>query len=94
MQPQICGFPILCFFNLLVSTVFPPYSGEIVCLQKSHELRLLSSVTINCQVTKIVMNSVSQMSKVSRIVFLIVKMAKTFVWIVKIVVNCQELSKL
>ena len=51
--------------------------------QTSQELRMLSSVTINCQVTKIVMNSgsqlselsvsVSQMSLVSRIVFFIVK---------------------
>ena len=73
-----CGFPSLFFFNLLVSIDFPPYSGEIVCLQTTQELRLLSSVTINCQVTKIVMNSVSQMSQLSRIVF---------------VQNCQKLSK-
>ena len=31
-------------------------------LQTSQELRMLSSVTINCQVTKIVMNSGSQLS--------------------------------
>ena len=51
----------------------------------SQELRMLSSVTINCQITKIVMNSgsqlselysVSQMSQVSRIVFSIVKWQK------------------
>ena len=47
--------------------------------ETSQELRLLSSVTINCQVTNIVMN---------------VKMAKAIVWIVKIVVNCKKLSKL
>merc|ERR1711989_221470 len=45
--------------------------------QTSQELRMLSSVTLDCQVTKIVMNSgsqlsVSQMSQVSRIVFVIV----------------------
>ena len=33
----------------------------------SQELRMLSSVTINCQVTKIVMNSGSQLSQVFRI---------------------------
>ena len=57
-------------------------------LQTSQELRMLSSVTINCQLTKIVMNSgsqlsellsVSQMSQVSRIVFSIVKMVKAIV---------------
>ena len=32
-------------------------------LQTSQELRLLSSVTINCQITKIVMNSGSQLSE-------------------------------
>ena len=32
------------------------------CHQTSQELRMLSSVTINCQVTKIVMNSGSQLS--------------------------------
>ena len=31
--------------------------------QTSQELRMLSSVTINCQVTKIVMNSGSQLSE-------------------------------
>ena len=32
------------------------------CKKTSQELRMLSSVTINCQVTKIVMNSGSQLS--------------------------------
>ena len=32
-------------------------------LQTSQELRMLSSVTLNCQITKIVMNSVSQLSE-------------------------------
>ena len=32
-------------------------------LKTSQELRMLSSVTINCQVTKIVMNSGSQFSE-------------------------------
>ena len=50
----------------------------VYCSVTSQELRMLSSVTINCQLTKIVMNSgsqlsellsVSQMSLVSRIVF-------------------------
>ena len=46
-------------------------------IETSQELRMLSSVTLKCQVTKIVMNSgsqlsVSQMSQVSMIVFVIV----------------------
>ena len=69
------------------------------------ELWMLSSVTLNCQATKIVMDSVcqlselksvSQMSQVSRIVFAIVKLVK----IVKMVEKfrnkihiCQKLSK-
>ena len=32
-------------------------------LKRSQELRMLSSVTINCQITKIVMNSGSQLSE-------------------------------
>ena len=58
----------------------------------SHELQLLSSFTINCQVTKVVMNSLYQMSKFSRIFFSSVDMTNTFVWIVKILVNCLKLS--
>ena len=34
-------------------------------MQTSQELRMLSSVTLNCQVTKIVMNSGSQLSDIS-----------------------------
>ena len=50
-------------------------------MKKSQEWRMLSSVTLNCQATKIVMNSgsqlselelVSQMSQVSGIVFVTV----------------------
>ena len=60
-------------------------------IKTSQELRMLSSFTINCQVTKIVMNSgsqwsellsVSQMSQVSKIVFSIVKIRKIIVKIV------------
>ena len=51
-------------------------------LETAQELRMLSSVTLDCQVTNIVMNSgsqlsefesVSQISQVSRIVFVIVQ---------------------
>ena len=35
----------------------------IKSVQTSQELRMLSSVTINCQITKIVMNSGSQLSE-------------------------------
>ena len=33
------------------------------CWKTSQELRMLSSVTLNCQVTKIIMNSGSQLSE-------------------------------
>ena len=56
--------------------------GQIFALRiKLQELLMLSSVTLNCQATKVVMNSgsqlselkfVSQMSQVSGIVFVIV----------------------
>ena len=36
---------------------------HVMCIQTSQELRMLSSVTINCQVTKIVSNSSSQLSE-------------------------------
>ena len=53
--------------------------------ETSQELRMLSSVTLNCQITKIVMNScsqlselqsVSQMSQIPRIVVKTVKISK------------------
>ena len=44
-------------------------SQDYLWNQTSQELRMLSSVTLNFQVTKIVMNSGSQMSQVSWIVF-------------------------
>ena len=77
-----------------------PWSGGMAYSSKgctglklNKELQMLSSVTLNCQVTKIVMNSgflsVSQMSKVSRIVFAIVKMVKTC----KNCLNCQKKIK-
>ena len=37
--------------------------GEVDVDETSQELRMLSSVTINCQITKIVMNSGSQLSE-------------------------------
>ena len=39
------------------------YQKCLHCHKTSQELRMLSSVTINCQVTKIVMNSGSQLSE-------------------------------
>ena len=68
--------------------------------QTSQELQILSSVTIDCQVPKIVMNSgsqlselqsVSQMSQVSRTVFS--KLSK-IVFIVSVVKNYQKLPKI
>ena len=40
-----------------------PNGTLVVNIQTSQELRMLSSVTINCQITKIVMNSGSQLSE-------------------------------
>ena len=40
-----------------------PNDGGGVRTETSQELRMLSSVTIDCQVTKIVMNSGSQLSE-------------------------------
>ena len=37
--------------------------GGVMMMKTSQELRMLSSVTINCQITKIVMNSGSQLSE-------------------------------
>ena len=42
----------------------------IVCKKTSQELRMLSSVTLYCQVTKIVMNSQSQSLGLSLLLFL------------------------
>ena len=39
------------------------YTDEVSQAKTSQELRMLSSVTINCQITKIVMNSGSQLSE-------------------------------
>ena len=52
------------FADLHISAVtkylVPNYSWDD---KTSQELRMLSSVTINCQITKIVMNSGSQLSE-------------------------------
>ena len=56
--------------------------------ETSQELRMLSSVTLDCQVTKIVMNSGSQLSDNLCCCFLFV------VKIVKIVNNCKKNQKL
>ena len=39
------------------------HSNRVVSVKTSQELRMLSNVTLNCQVTKIVMNSGSQLSE-------------------------------
>ena len=77
-----------CWPNFQLVLVAPP------SVQTSQELRMLSSITLNCQVTKIVMDlgsqlSVSQMSQVSRIVIVIVQWSKLskMVKIVKTVKN-------
>ena len=47
---------------LLALTRSKNYPNKALIMKTSQELRMLSSVTINCQVTKIVMNSGSQLS--------------------------------
>ena len=41
--------------------IFVSHASHGVGVKTSQELRMLSSVTINCQITKIVMNSGSQL---------------------------------
>ena len=53
-----CGF-----WDKSNSSNSPFHHGATVFTQTSQELRMLSSVTINCQITKIVMNSGSQLSE-------------------------------
>ena len=58
-QSQVVELPEDFAFNLTNN-----YVCVEVCMSKiSQELRMLSSVTLNCQVTKIVMNSGSQLSE-------------------------------
>ena len=59
---------IIVALNLeLAATIGPIYNAycNVYCNinKTSQELRMLSSVTLNCQVTKIVMNSGSQLSE-------------------------------
>ena len=62
----VCGGDLRCFFMGQFCRKFTHLLSvtQNVCSVKktSQELRMLSSVTINCQVTKIVMNSGSQLS--------------------------------
>ena len=56
------------FFGILSQLRFPqyqPFSPKKwdFFMKTSQKLRMLSSVTINCQITKIVMNSGSQLSE-------------------------------
>ena len=61
-------------FGICVHLMFATLLGKVCTFEKvkaivllitktSQELRMLSSVTINCQITKIVMNSGSQLSE-------------------------------
>ena len=52
---------LLCWLHCSIYTLSNGIAAFI--FQTSQELRMLSSVTINCQVTKIVMNSGSQLSE-------------------------------
>ena len=48
--------------SLSLSIFYHVMSSDLNVKKTSQELRMLSSVTINCQVTKIVMNPGSQLS--------------------------------
>ena len=50
-------------FNAIFFKQKPDHLFNQIFIKTSQELRMLSSVTINCQVTKIVMNSGSQLSE-------------------------------
>ena len=84
---------IFCNFLLFLTS---PLICHIVCLwsiifvlKTSQELRMLSSVTINCQVTKIVMNSGSQLSEMSTMSLLVIVGIELFqlcVWLSSLLV--------
>ena len=59
MTKVFVAFPETCRHPGIVAKVLWPSLNS----KTSQELRMLSSVTINCQVTKIVMNSGSQLSE-------------------------------
>ena len=46
-----------------IDTTMNKRQGEVFLQKTSQELRMLSSVTINCQITKIAMHSGSQLSE-------------------------------
>ena len=48
-------------YDRIIQTI--SYMRVLQYMKTSQELRMLSSVTINCQTTKIVMNSGSQLSE-------------------------------
>ena len=64
--PQVSQFFSVCLVCPTYSHCWPHWtwrgSRKGAPLKTSQELRMLSSVTINCQITKIVMNSGSQLS--------------------------------
>ena len=61
-QEFICCFLYIVLMFYLTALIKRPHSESSSLERKtSQELRMLSSVTINCQITKIVMNSDSQL---------------------------------
>ena len=60
-KPDKCKIMIMC--GLMIFNKKYNYVWFDDFQQTSQELRMLSSVTINCQITKIVMNSGSQLSE-------------------------------
>ena len=64
-----------------------------VSIKTSQELRMLSSVTLDCQVTKTAMNSGSQLSELSSESQKSLGLSK-LPEIVKVVTNCQRCQKL
>ena len=58
---EVIGAGTAIYGSVSAGREFWPF--RVICFQTSQELRMLSSVTINCQITKIVMNSGSQLSE-------------------------------
>ena len=93
--PFVNDFTKFCDF---LKNAFPYFQGWLQLKYKtSQELRMLSSVTLKCQATKIVMNSgfqlsklllVSQMSQVSWVVFVTVSVI-VFVFVI-VFVKCLK----
>ena len=59
IQPFVTKIPS----NFVQNLYFVRFSFKVLLKTSQEELQMLSNVTLNCQVTKIVMNSSSQLSE-------------------------------